>query len=194
MTFVTLKIYNFKIFGFVNELHTEIIAYGASWSFSQDGIEVSSIVDKDNLDGYKLIKTEKLGFSALSKERFHRQHLPGIVEKFTIDAYDLYSLNCRHFSLELIKALRPSRPERGLYLLGQLNYMSAIIGRIKQLVITNTVRYICYSPLILMNVLFRVLEYCNQGRILKFSRLTKDYIAIGLSIVLILFWTIKHRL
>ena len=194
MTFVTLKIYNFKLIGFINEWHAEIIAYGKSWSFTQNGLDVSDQVNKENIDGYTLVKSIPLGFSALSKEQFNEQYLPDILGKYTVDAYSLIDNNCRHFSLELVKVLGPTRQHRGLYILSQLNFMTYIIGRVKDIALANIIRFICSSPKRIMDGIFTLLDCTEQGRFFQFNEFWKDIIVIVQSIILTLFLvSIRYR-
>ena len=193
MTFVTLKIYNFKLVGFINEWHAEVTAYGKSWSFTQNGLEVSDLLNKDGVQGYTLVESIPLGFSALSRVQFNEDYLPGVIQSYTVDAYSLIDKNCRHFSLDLIKILGPTREERGLYILSQLNFMTYIIGRVKDFILTNTIRIVCSSPKRIIEGIFNGIECIEQGRFLEFDVFWKDIVLIGLSIVLILFCFIRFR-
>ena len=70
MTFVRLNIYKFYILDLIPEYHAEIIAYGKSFSYSDEGLEISMVMNKHGLDGYQLVKRISLGFSGLSENAF----------------------------------------------------------------------------------------------------------------------------
>ena len=147
MTFVTLRIYKFYILDFVPEYHAEISAYGKSFSYSDEGLEISMVTNKDGLEGYKLVKRITLGFSGLSENMFMERFFPDLVEGFTIDKYRLFTNNCRHFSLQMIHILRPSRPETGLSTLSGLNTMSELLGKAKDLIFVNLIRSFAMNPM-----------------------------------------------
>ena len=193
MTFVTLKIYNFKIFSFVKEFHCEITAYGLSWSFSEDGLETSEIMNKHNYDGYELVKSYSLGFSGMPKEIFASRYLPALREAYTIDEYDLFNKNCRHFSLEMIKILRPSRRERGLRTLSKLNDMSQKIGQFCEVVIRNIFNIVADPKRVISAIFFAIMCY-NQGKIFNISVLHKDFLSMVLFLVTLLLFLMRKRL
>ena len=194
MTFVTLRIYKFYILDFVPEYHAEISAYGKSISYSDEGIEISMTVDKNGLDGYKLVKRITLGFSGLSENVFMERYLPDLVEKFTIDKYKLFSNNCRHFALHMIHVLRPSRPEIGLSVLSGLNTMSELLGKARDLIFINLIRSFVSNPMAKIQFLTTVSENCVQGKLLSSSAQPKDMILILNCILLVFFWVIRARL
>ena len=196
MTFVKLRIYSFK-FGIFTELHTEIVAYKKSYSFSDNGIEISEITNKHNIDGYILIETIYLGFSGLSERQFDEKYLPKLVTDYTIDTYNLFRHNCRSFSLDMIKALRPSRPDVGLQLTGELLDMSKEIGRwmdsfiasIRDTVINRN------FPATILFWMFTVTTFWESGRIFRVSEAIKDMILIQTYCFLfILFLIIRLRM
>ena len=194
MTFVTLRIYKFYILDFVPEFHAEISAYGKSISYSDEGIEISMTVDKNGLDGYKLVKRIALGFSGVSENVFMERYLPDLVENFTIDKYKLFSNNCRHFALHLIHVLRPSRPEIGLSVLSGLNTMSELLGKARDLIFINLIRSFVSNPMAKIQFLTTVSENCLQGKLLSSSAQPKDMILILNCILLVCFWVIRARL
>ena len=194
MTFVTLRIYKFYILDFVPEFHAEISAYGKSISYSDEGIEISMTVDKNGLDGYKLVKRIALGFSGVSENVFMERYLPDLVENFTIDKYKLFSNNCRHFALHLIHVLRPSRPEIGLSVLSGLNNMSELLGKARDLIFINLIRSFVSNPMAKIQFLTTVSENCLQGKLLSSSVQPKDMILILNCILLVCFWVIRARL
>ena len=61
MTKVLLRIYEFELFSGLTEYHSEIIAFNHSYSYSDEGIEVSVVLNKDGLEGYTLKATFDLG-------------------------------------------------------------------------------------------------------------------------------------
>ena len=193
MTFVTLKIYNFKIFSFIKEYHCEITAYGLSWSYSEDGLETSEIMNKHNHDGYELVKSYSLGFSGMPKEIFASRYLPALREGYTIDEYDLFHKNCRHFSLQMIKILRPSRREKGLRTLSKLNDMSRKIGQLSEVFIRNIFNIVADPKRVISAIFFALMCY-NQGRIFNITVLHKDFLSIGLFLVILLLFLIRKRL
>ena len=193
MTFVTLKIYNFKIVSFVKEYHCEITAYGLSWSYSEDGLETSEVKNKDGQDGYELVKSYNLGFSGMPKEIFASRYLPALRAAYTIDEYNLFYKNCRHFSLEMIKILRPSRREMGLRTLSKLNDMSRKIGQLTEVIIRNIFNLVADPKRLISGILFTLMCY-NQGKILNISVLHKDFLLIALCIIVFCFFLIRKRL
>ena len=193
MTFVTLKIYNFKIVSFVKEYHCEITAYGLSWSYSEDGLETSEVKNKDGQDGYELVKSYNLGFSGMPKEIFASRYLPALREAYTIDEYNLFYKNCRHFSLEMVKILRPSRREMGLRTLSKLNDMSQKIGQLTEVIIRNIFNLVADPKRLISGILFTLMCY-NQGKIFNISVLNKDFLLIFLFIIVFCFFLVRKRL
>ena len=194
MTFVTLKIYKFYILDFVPEYHAEITAYGKSYSYSDEGFEISNTLNKDGLDGYKLVKRIALGFSGLSENAFMERHLPDLVENFTIDKYKLFTNNCRHFALYMIHVLRPSRPELGLSVLSGLNIMSELLGKARDLIFINLIRSFLSNPMAKIQFLTTIIENCLQGKLFSSSAQPKDMILILNCVLLVCFWVIRARL
>ena len=186
MTFVTLRIYKFYIFGFIPEYHAEISAYRKAYSYSEDGFEISAVINKDNLEGYKLVKTYYLGFSGLSETNFMARYFPKLVENYTIDKYSVFTNNCRFFALELIKVLRPSRAEDGLTVLSRLNLMSTVIGKIGEVIAINLVRSFISNPMERINDVFKLVDFCRRGRIFETTEIYKDYILVGFCILLVI--------
>ena len=194
MTFVTLRIYKFYILDFVPEFHAEISAYGKSISYSDEGIEISMTVDKNGLDGYKLVKRIALGFSGVSENVFMERYLPDLVENFTIDKYKLFTNNCRHFALHMIHVLRPSRPEIGLSVLSGLNTMSELLGKARDLVFANLIRSLATNPMEKIQFLVTVIENCQHGRLLSSATLSKDLVLVFNCILLGCFLILRARL
>ena len=194
MTFVTLRIYKFYILDFVPEYHAEISAYGKSFSYSDEGLEISMVTNKDGLEGYKLVKRITLGFSGLSENMFMERFFPDLVEGFTIDKYRLFTNNCRHFSLQMIHILRPSRPETGLSTLSGLNTMSELLGKAKDLIFVNLIRSFAMNPMEKVQFLINMVQQCQKGRIITSAVLPKDLILILNFMLLIFVWIFRARL
>ena len=193
MTFVTLKIYNFKIVSFVKEWHCEVTAYGLSWSFSEDGLETSEVKNKDGQDGYELVKSYNLGISGMPREIFASRYLPALREAYTIDEYNLFYKNCRHFSLEMIKILRPSRREMGFRTLGKLNEMSRKIGQLTEVIIRNIFNLIADPKRTISGIVFAIMCY-HQGKIFNINSFHKDVLLGSLFVIVFGLFLIRKRL
>ena len=193
MTFVTLKIYNFKILGFVKEYHCEVTAYGLSWSYSEDGLETSDVLNKDGKDGYELVRSYSLGFSGMPKAMFAREYLPGIQESFTIDEYNLFTKNCRHFSLKMIKVLRPSRREKGLYTLAKLNEMSEKIGQLFRVIVRNLCNIVTDLKRLISTIFFLIMCF-NRGRLFDCEMYHKDLLMVFLLVIITIFFLFRNSL
>ena len=122
------------------------------------------------------------------------RYLPDLVENFTIDKYKLFTNNCRHFALQMIHVLRPSRPETGLSVLSGLNTMSELLGKARDLIFINLIRSFVSNPMTKIQFLATVSENCLQGKLLSSSAQPKDMILILNCILLVLFWVIRARL
>ena len=194
MTFVTLKIYKFYILDLIPEYHAEITAYGKSFSYSDEGLEISMVMNKHGLDGYQLVKRISLGFSGLSENAFMERFFPELVENYTIDKYRLFTNNCRHFSVKMIHVLRPSRPEKGLSLLSGLNTMSELLGKARDLVFANLIRSLATNPMEKIQFLVTVIENCQRGRLLSSAALSKDLVLVFNCILLGCFLILRARL
>ena len=194
MTFVTLRIYKFFIFDIIPEYHAEITAYGKSYSYSDEGLEISILRNKHGVDGYELVKTINLGFSGFSETVFMERYFPELIEKYTLDKYRLFTNNCRHYALNLIHVLRPSRPEIGLSTLSGLNTMSEILGKAKDIVFVNLLRSFISNPMEKLYFLISLIENCQQGRLFKSNLWIKDMILIMNCVLLVCFWMKRDRL
>ena len=191
MTFVTLRIYKFFICDIIPEYHAEISAYGKSFSYSDEGLEISTITNKHGMDGYELVKKISLGFSGLSENVFMERYFPDQVENFTIDKYRLFSNNCRHYSLHMIHVLRPSRPEMGLSVLSGLNTMSELLGKARDLILVNIIRSFASNPMAKIQFLITIIE---KGRLLSSHAVFKDMVLVFNCILLVTFWILRARL
>jgi len=194
MTFVTLKIYKFYILDLIPEYHAEITAYKKSYSYSDEGLEISTIINKHGVDGYQLVKRISLGFSGLSENVFMERFFPELVENYTIDKYRLFTHNCRHFSVKMIHVLRPSRPEMGLSVLSGLNIMSTLLGKARDLIFVNMIRTLATNPMDKIQILITVIENCQHGRLLSSAALSKDLVLVFNCILLSCFWILRARL
>ena len=128
MTEIKLRIYEFKLFDKVQEYHAEIEAYCKSYSYSDEGLEKSVVLNKDELEGYTLISTFDLGWSDLFEYEFE-YFTKYLNEDFTSEKYHLFQNNCRHYSFNLLKILKPSKGYIGVKILQELNGMSELIGK-----------------------------------------------------------------
>ena len=63
MSKVLLRIYEFEFFKGIKEYHAEVVAFDKSISYSDEGIEISDILNKDGLEDYELCATFNLGYA-----------------------------------------------------------------------------------------------------------------------------------
>ena len=177
MTQVFLRIYEFKLFTGFTEYHSEIIAFDKSFSYSDEGVEISTVQNKDGLDGYTLVATYDLGYADIYEYEFEEFYAPDIMMEYTADDYQLFHRNCRFFSLEILNILKPSDAEIGRRVLQDLNRMSTNLSRVVQPVrsFNNTVFKIISAVLLITSVYY--------GKILPMSGNCKDYTIIVLLIV-----------
>ena len=124
MTEVKLRIYEFQITRGITEYHAEINAFDKSLSYSEDGLEISMIQNKDGWDGYKLVGTFDLGFADIYEFEFDEYYAPELDDDFTSEKYHLFFHNCRHNALKLLRILKPSQALIGIKVLENLNSMS----------------------------------------------------------------------
>ena len=127
MTEIKLRIYEFKLFEDIKEYHAEIQAYSKSFSYSDEGLEESVVLNKDGLEGYTLVSTYDLGYSDLFEYEFEL-YTKYLNEDFTPEKYHIFQNNCRHYAFNLLKILKPSRGYIGVKILQNLNNMGEIIG------------------------------------------------------------------
>ena len=193
MTQVLLRIYEFQLYGELREYHAEIVVYGYSHSYSDEGLEESIVQNKDGLEGYTLVSTYNLGHTKLFEYEFEEFYVPEIIRKFAADAYDLYDFNCRVFALYLIHVLRPTRADIGIQILEDLNNMSAQLGNIVHNVY-NTVNYfenmqvrvLLISAVILLP-LITICHYLIPSEI-------KEYVMFIMICIIMIQWLNRHRL
>ena len=128
MTEIKLRIYEFELLNKVREYHAEIEAYSKSYSYSDEGLEQSVVLNKDGLEGYTLIETIELGWSDLFEYEydFFTRYMK---EDFTSENYHIFQNNCRHYALNLLKILKPTKGYIGVKILQDLNDMSELIGK-----------------------------------------------------------------
>ena len=129
MTEIKLRIYEFELFNKVQEYHAEIEAYSKSFSYSDEGLEISMIMNKDGLDGYTLISTFELGWSDLFEYEFE-YFTKYLNEDFTPEKYHIFRNNCRHYAFNLLKVLKPTKGYIGVKILQDLNDMSELLGKL----------------------------------------------------------------
>ena len=128
MTEVKLRIYEFELFDKLREYHAEIEAYSKSYSYSDEGLEESVVLNKDGLEGYTLVSTFQLGYTDLWEYEFDF-FTKYMREDFTSGNYHLFRNNCRHYALNLLKILKPTRGFIGIKILQNLNDMSELLGK-----------------------------------------------------------------
>ena len=188
MTQVLLRIYEFELFSGLTEYHSEIIAFNQSYSYSDEGIEVSVVLNKDGLEGYTLKATYDLGFSEMYDYEFEEFNFPAIMDDYTAESYNLFHRNCRFFSLEILNILKPSNQTSGTRVLQELNKMSLTIERYVrplQLIFNPFGRlYITYVMLSLLHAYYYVIN--------NFHSKSKDYLLIVLFIVLTIHWVSRR--
>ena len=128
MTEIKLRIYEFELFSKVREYHAEIEAYSKSYSYSDEGLEESVVLNKDGLEGYTLISTFELGWSDLFEYEFE-YFTKYLNEDFTAEKYHIFRNNCRHYAFNLLKVLKPTKGYIGVKILQDLNDMSELLGK-----------------------------------------------------------------
>ena len=128
MTEIKLRIYEFELFNKVREYHAEIEAYSKSYSYCDEGLEESVVLNKDGLEGYTLISTFELGWSDLFEYEFE-YFTKYLNEDFTSEKYHLFRNNCRHYAFNLLKVLKPTKGIIGVKILQDLNNMSELVGK-----------------------------------------------------------------
>lgn len=128
MTEVKLRIYEFKLFSKAREYHAEIEAYSKSYSYSDEGRETSVVLNKDGLEGYVLVATFELGFTDLWEYEFDF-FMRYMKEDYRAENYHLFRHNCRHYALDVLKVLKPTRGFIGVQILQSLNDMSELLGK-----------------------------------------------------------------
>ena len=127
MTEIKLRIYEFELFYKVREYHAEIEAYSKSYSYCDEGLEESVVLNKDGLEGYTLISTFELGWSDLFEYEFE-YFTRYLNEDFTSEKYHLFRNNCRHYAFNILKVLKPTKGYIGVKILKDLNDMSELLG------------------------------------------------------------------
>ena len=106
-----LKIFSFFQFG-IKLTHTEISYNGYDYAFGRYGLSCSPANIDKSLLGFELKRVISLGTPNYDPERFH-EFVRNAVHRFNRESYDLFSRNCRHFSVYLIRELAPTDPEEG---------------------------------------------------------------------------------
>ena len=176
MSKVILQIYEFELFKSFKEYHAEIVAFDKSISYSDEGIDVSDIKNKDGLEGYELCATFNLGYADIFEYEFQEFCFPKLEQEYTDENYNLYTHNCRFFALDVINLLKPSKAEVGIQVLEDLNNMSTILGEYLKM---ESVRKILILTSIVLFTASKIFETHVQ-----IPMLLKDIIIITLFIII----------
>ena len=176
MSKVLLRIYEFEFFKGIKEYHAEVVAFDKSISYSDEGIEISDILNKDGLEDYELCATFNLGYADIFEYEFQEYCFPKLEKEYTAETYGLYSHNCRFFALDVIKLLQPTKAEVGIQVLEELNNMSVKLGKVLKLRLIGWMTFIVSFTLSTVSHIF--------GTCLPIPTLLKDIIIITLFIIL----------
>ena len=174
MSKVILQIYEFELFKSFKEYHAEIVVFGKSISYSDEGIDVSDVTNKDGLEGYELCATFNLGYADIFEYEFQEFYFPRLEKEYTDENYNLYTHNCRFFALNVINLLQPSKAEVGIQVLEDLNNMSIELG--KYLKMKSVI--LLLTSIVLFTV-FQIFETCVQ-----IPMLLKDIVIIMLFVMI----------
>ena len=91
MSKVLLRIYEFELLRGLKEYHAEIVVFDKSVSYSDEGIEVSVVTNKDGLEGYDLCATYNLGYADIFEYEFQEFCFPQLETDYTAENYNLYT-------------------------------------------------------------------------------------------------------
>ena len=176
MSKVLLRIYEFKLFRGIKEFHAEVVVFDKSISYSDEGIEVSVVTNKDGLEGYELCATYNLGYADIFEYEFQEFCYPQLESDYTAENYRLYTHNCRYFSLDVIHLLRPSKAEIGIKVLEDLNKMSSVLGDHLEI---RSARKLTF----LTSIVLFTLNHC-YGTFVPIPMIMKDIIITTLFIII----------
>ena len=158
-----LAIYEFKILGIIPAYHTEIVIGNNSFGYGDEGIEIMNGPNLNEDFGYRLITSIPLGETRKTQHDM-REIIQNFEEEWSPERYDLFTQNCRHFSLAFLNELDcDSAIEARRILAGLINF-SEKIGWMISIMMTGLVHLMPLNPLILVS---RPLEIFNEGRILN---------------------------
>ena len=157
-----LTIYEFKIGGIIPAYHTEIVIGELSFGFSDEGIEIDPQPNMNGLYGYRLITSIPLGETPRTQDQL-REIIRQLETEWTPESYDIFTRNCRHFSLAFLSELECDSAVEARRILAGLIFFSEKIGWITSIMMTGLAHLMPLNPLTLVS---RPLEIFNEGRIL----------------------------
>ena len=157
-----LTIYEFKIAGIIPAYHTEIVIGELSFGYSDEGIEVGQETNMNGLFGYRLITSIPLGETQKTQNQV-REIIGQLEAEWTPEQYDIFTQNCRHFSLAFLSELECDSAVEARRILAGLILFSEKIGWMISIMMTGLVHLMPLNPLTLVS---RPLEIFNEGRVL----------------------------
>ena len=157
-----LTIYEFKIAGLIPAYHTEIVIGELSFGYSDEGIEVGQETNMNGLYGYRLITSIPLGETPKTQNQV-REIIGQLEAEWTPELYDIFTRNCRHFSLAFLNELECDSAVEARRILAGLILFSEKIGWMISIMMTGLVHLMPLNPLTLVS---RPLEIFNEGRLL----------------------------
>ena len=181
MSTVQLAIYEFYLGGFIPATHTEIVIHNMSLGYSENGTEVSNMTNLDGQDGYKLLMSISLGRTNKSRIEI-RDLVLGMDDQWQADAYNIFSKNCRHYSLTLIDAIRPNDADEGRRVLGNLIALSEGIGYYFNIITTNMVRLFPLNPITIASFVLGTFQLFSNDRILEYDTNAKWQLLMWLTV------------
>ena len=172
MTQTFLVIYEFKLAGLIPAYHTEITIGENSFGFGDEGTEIHNIPNLDGLYGYKLITSIHLGTTNRTQREI-RNIIRRMDQEWTADTYNIWTKNCRHYSLALVNELNCDSSEEGRRILAGLIDHAEKMGQISSILVGIVVQTVSLNPI---NILTWVLEFMNQDRLLESNIETKWFL------------------
>ena len=192
MTNVQLRIYEFQLFDTLREFHAEIVAFNKSFSYSDEGLEKSVVLNKDGLEGYTLIATYELGYADIYEYEFDEFYVPDIIQEFTAEEYHLFENNCRHYALHLINILKPAKSDIRIKVLQDLNNMSELLGNVMNTLINIMTTINTFTTQLVIGLCL-IVSFIISCRYLLSER-KRDYILISIMFILMLVFINRNRL
>ena len=108
---VNIKVYQFSFF-LINLSHTEVEFNGRDFGFSRKGVMVTpSIIDK-SVFGFTLKRVINCGISTVDPDRFDL-FVRNSILIFNNATYNIFTHNCRTYSMYLLRELSPNDCEEG---------------------------------------------------------------------------------
>ena len=178
MSKVLLQIYQFEILNGIKEYHAEIVVFGKSISYSDEGIDISDEINKDGMEDYELCATFDLGYADIFEYEFQEYCFPKLENEYTEQNYGLFSHNCRFFALDVIKLLQPTKADVGIQVLEDLNNMSQALKKVFKLKLIMTLVF-CAS--FTLTVIFHIFGTC-----FPIPMLFKDIMIITMFIIILI--------